>query len=433
MPITYLYQAAYIYLALPVLIFLLGWLNWGVALVISFIFILGLYQVLVHNRENMTWQISSTTLYAAVVLAFLWCFFAGIGYFYYQSFDYHFRNAVFRDLINYDWPVMYDRADTPLVYYLTFWLPAAALAKFAALSISSPHTVFLIGNIYLYIYAVIGTILIFLLLAAAVKATGWRQTIATMLIFMFFSGLDIIGYSFFQIVKQPFAFHLDWWATFMQYSSLTTSMFWVFNQFIPTALVVLLIFNERKTENFGFLIAMLLLFAPYPTAGVGILMLFYAARKFLKTADKKLFIKNDILSVPNIIGVFFLLPIAVLYFITNSDGIDRLHYLFDFTTLGRFLLFITLEFMLLSAVLCRRYARDIWFQATLFSLIFIPFFRIDQQNNFCMRAAIPGLIILAVLTINFLLENLRERKNYILSALLTVLLLIGAVTPAFEF
>ena len=64
-----------------------------------------------------------------LALAAGWCFFAGIGYFYYQSFDYHFRNAVFRDLISYDWPVFYDKADTPLVYYMGFWLVPAALAK----------------------------------------------------------------------------------------------------------------------------------------------------------------------------------------------------------------------------------------------------------------------------------------------------------------
>lgn len=63
-------------------------------------------------------------------------------------------------------------------------------------------------------------------------------------------------------------------------------MFWVFNQFIPTALLTLLIFNGRHIRHFGFLIALALFFAPYPAAGIGIFAVVYAAKEFLRSADK---------------------------------------------------------------------------------------------------------------------------------------------------
>ena len=250
---------------------------------------------------------------------------------------------------------------------------------------------------------------------------------------MFFSGMDVIGYKYFLIIEQPFEYHMDWWATFIQYSSITTSMFWVFNQFIPTALMILLVYNERLIKNFGFLVPLMLFLAPYPTFGVGVFMVSYAVYMLCKSPNKALFIKNEIFSIPNIIGVFWCLPTVILYFITNSEGMDRWHYIFYYTTPQRLILFMVLEFLLYTFILLIRYKKDVFFMTAFISLIFIPFLRLDQQNNFCMRASQPALILLAVFVILFLFENYQEKKYKLLSGLLVILLLIGSATPLMEF
>lgn len=226
---------------------------------------------------------------------------------------------------------------------------------------------------------------------------------------------------------------MDWWATFIQYSSITTSMFWVFNQFIPTALMILLIYNERQIKNFGFLVPLMLFLAPYPTAGIGIFMISYATYMFFKTDEKKNFIKQNIFSVPNIIGVFWCLPTVILYFITNSEGMDGWHYIFDYTTPQRLLLFMVLEFLLYAGVLLIRYKKNIFFMTAFISLLFIPFLRLDVQNNFCMRASQPALILFAVFAILFLFENYQEKKYKMFSVILVGLLLLGSATPLMEF
>lgn len=428
------YKVVYIYLSLPLFIFLLGWTDYGWGILLSLLTALALLKVYIGISTMANKELTNTSASGVLLLlALIWCFLAGIGYFYYQSFDYHFRNAVFRDLINYEWPVFYDKADTPMVYYMAFWLFPATLAKLFAPLIQNEAVTFYIANVYLYIYASIGVLLILLLFSAAVKAKSTKQVLTAALIFIFFSGLDIIGIKFFRLYEQPFALHLDWWATFIQYSSFSTDLFWVFNQFIPIALITLLLYNERNLSHFGFLIALSLFYSPYPTAGTGVFAVAYAGWIFLREQDKKCFICTKILSVPNLIGVFWLLPLLILYYITNSEGMDKLFYIFSYTTPMRLIIFMLLEFLLYVVVIAPRYRHSLFFITAVISLCLIPFLRIDQQNNFCMRASIPALIILAVYVTRFLLESFQLKCCRFSCALLIILLLTGSVTPLTEF
>ena len=77
------------------------------------------------------------------------------------------------------------------------------------------------------------------------------------------------------------------------------------------------------------------------------------------------------------------------------------------------------------------YKKDIFFLCAFVSLLFIPFLRLDQQNNFCMRASIPAIIIIAFYVIDFMLNStsLNNFRKYGLA----VLLILGACTPCMEF
>ena len=429
-----LYKSTYLYLGLPFFIFLLSWLDYGFAAIFSLIFAYAFYKLWQNISNKISdWQMSPAMIWYAVGFAIFWCFFAGIGYFYYQSWDYHFRNAVFRDLIFYDWPVFYRQANTPLVYYMGFWLIPALFGKFVLFITGSLHTAFYIGNIFLFLYAAIGVSLVFLHIAAALQVKNSKQLLIAAFIFMFFSGADIIGYIFFQEMQQPFAYHLDWWATFMQYSSMATGMFWVFNQFIMVALILFLIYNEREIKSFAFLMPLSLFYAPYPTATLGILAVVYALKEWYLCQKRGDFLWQKILSIPNLLGAFWLLPLIILYFITNTEGMDKLWYIFDYTTPSRLLLFMVLEFLLYAIVLWGHFSKDLFFKTAICLLVLIPFFRLDQQNNFCMRASMPMLMLLALFAVKFLFESFKSKKSSFLSTALILLLLFGAATPIMEF
>ena len=432
MNLKQLYKYVYLFLMIPLGVFLLSWLDYGFAFIFGIIYSIGCYKTFKNiNIPDDGWEISSCNLCIIAFIAAIWCFMAGIGYFYYQSFDYHFRNAVFRDLINYEWPIFYNRANTPMVYYMAFWLIPATITKFFSLFIGSKSILFIIGNVILFFYSVIGVTLVLLMLLRALNISNGKKLYIAILMFIFFSGLDIIGSKFFQITEQPFEYHLDWWATFIQYSSITTGMFWVFNQFIPIAMITLLIYNEKNIKNFGFLIALSLFFSPYPTAGIGIFLVCYAIYEYIKTKEKTSFIFDNIFSIQNIIGVFWLLPLIVLYFITNSEGMDGFRYIFSYTTPTRLIIFLLLEFAIYALIIFSYNKKNIFFYIALTSLIFIPFLRLDQQNNFCMRASIPAIIIMAICVIDFIINN---KDIYLIRKyILAILLIVGSCTPIMEF
>lgn len=73
-------------------------------------------------------------------------------------------------------------------------------------------------------------------------------------------------------------------------------------------------------------------------------MIAYAGKELLQSKCRKRFIAEEIFSVPNIVGVFWLLPLLVLYFMTNTEGMDKLWYVFDYTTPLRLIIFMILEF-----------------------------------------------------------------------------------------
>lgn len=421
------------YLIAPLFVFFAGWLDYGFALLMVLMLGLACYKLWTTNANVNSEVFNLNMLMIAIGLAMVWCFFAGVGYFYYQSWDYHFRNAVFRDLINYEWPVMYDRAHTPMAYYMGFWLIPAMLTKFTGLFLGNARQLFLVGNVYLFIYAVMGTVLVFLELAAALKIKSAKGLLGACLIFMFFSGLDVIGFLFFRGTEQPFELHLDWWASVMQYSSLSTSMFWVYNQLICVALMVFWVYNKRDIKSFGLMVPVMLFLTPYPTASIGVYMVVLAISQFISQENKQAFISTQVFSVPNLIGVFWVLPVVILYLITNSGGIDKLWYVFDFISPERLLLFMVLEFLLYVGVVFKYFKKDVFFITTVALLILIPFVRLDRQNNFCMRAAIPALVMLAFFVIRFLFENIKLPQKRLACTTVILLLIFGAATPCMEF
>ena len=160
MKISTLYRFTYIYLALPLFIFLISWLDFGIGLILDILLGYGFYKIYPKDSDE-TLNLNINTLLLFVIIAFIWCFCGGIGYFYHQPFDYHFRNAVFRDLINFEWPVFYDKANTPMVYYMAFWLIPALVGKLLVLCGANFEGAFLGANVFLLMYAVLGTVLIF--------------------------------------------------------------------------------------------------------------------------------------------------------------------------------------------------------------------------------------------------------------------------------
>lgn len=462
---------AAVYALLPIIIFFIGWLEPIFALIFSAAAVTGFFFFLKSpdNEEYSYANISVKKVMIIAAISLIWCFLAGQGGFIHQSSDHIIRNAIFRDMIKLPWPVIYDN-DTLLSYYIAHWMLPAAFGKIILAVTGSVSAAFIAGRIALLIWSSIGIFIALLLISVITSSNGKAAAVLSSLMFIFFSGLDIIGTltSF----EMDFS-HLEWWAGFAQFSSFTTCLFWVYNQFVVSLIITLCIINEKNPINFAFLGILVLPYGPFPFIGIVIMCAVKAIIGLVKSFGKNGLsdeIKNIFTPQNIIMAVAVGIPYG-LYYMSNSimtndvvrDG-ERIDAGFRFHTelskyisdgsvsdtasfLVKYLMFILLEagiyFIILFIYQKKRRCLNPVFIISSASLLFIPLFQVGVSYDFAMRVSIPPLIYIAVEFIRFInseIESCSDCKNLrsIINAkpLLTAAVMIfgiGVFNPITEF
>lgn len=121
-------QLAVWYLALPVCLFFMGWLQPlpAIACIGALLFATWRscrYPVWETHSEGL---LSPQPVLAVGLIEHAWVFMSGIGGFTYQKPVFHRRIAIQRDLSSLSRPVVYtDAAQSRLLYHFTCWLPCA--------------------------------------------------------------------------------------------------------------------------------------------------------------------------------------------------------------------------------------------------------------------------------------------------------------------
>lgn len=440
-----------IYMTLPVIIFLLGWIKPQYSIVASVLLMFSAYRIMkqkITSEKNL--KVSIKIIMVLCLIALVWCFFAGQGGYYYQSDDYGCRNAIFRDMINFKWPVIYDYNDSALVYYIGYWLPAAFIGKIALFITNSTSVAWAVGNFALLIWSFCGVVLVFLLLITSVNANTRKKMIATSLLFIFFSGCDILGYLLFH---NQLAWHIEWWANLYQFSSITTCLFWVFNQTTISWIIILCLINEKNVKNFAYIGVMCLPSGPFPFLGIFIYCICIAIKygiTAIKQNKLKGFIK-DIFTFQNILSCLIIVPIYLLYYQSNAAMNGKGSYTnggLDFywnqmncdlsVELFRYTMFLLLEVGVYAILIYKKNKKNILFYITIVSLMIIPLFRMCGSADFAMRVSIPAITVLGYMVIDYLINNYKDlistkkscKYAYIL---LLSIYIIGSATPIIEF
>lgn len=419
---TFLRKVALIYVTLPLFCFLLGWLKVYISIPACLALLTGLFFALREPKdvdEGDVIRIPKFMPAVIVSVSFFYAFFCGIGRFWAQSKDYPWRNAIFRDLILRDWPVMYPKFKCALVYYIGQWLPAALPGKLAKLFGAGNELAFLVGNVALLIYVSIGLCILFFLLISYFKPPKNGTVFLVIISFIFFSGMDIVA------SLEPLGvnnYHLEWWAIEYQYSSITTCMCWVFNQALIPWICMALLLKEKNVSQYILIGMACLMSGPFPFVGyfiyaitMGIMKLVSAIRsKNVGEFIKALFSPSNILSTILLfpfIGVYFLSNTAVV----NAGGIvasNAVETIGKTTTLLEafwiYIKFILLEFGIYAILVVRKYKKNPLFYVTIVSLMIFPFFKMGYSTDFTMRASIPAIFMMYIFCIKFLMEEKQE-------------------------
>ena len=419
---TFIRKAAFIYITLPLFCFMIGWLKIYFAIPACLAILAGLFFAFRSPKgKEKKDAIRMPKFYPAVIvgISFLYAFFCGIGRLWAQSKDYPWRNAIFRDLILRDWPVMYPKFKGALVYYIGQWLPAALPGKLARVFGAGEDAAFLVGNIALLIHVTIGLSILFLLLISYFKPKKNGAMILVIIAFIFFSGMDILG------SLEPLGangYHLEWWADIYQYSSFTTCMCWVFNQSLIPWICMALLLKEKNVSQYILIGMSCLISGPFPFIGYFIYAIVFGIKRLvldIRNKKGKGFLKN-LFSVSNILSTILVFPFVGSFLLSNviiggeeaigvATAVDRSGGAVPvFSAAWIYLKFILVEFGVYAILIAWKYKKNLMFYVTVLILLIFPFFRMGYSTDFTMRASIPAIFMMYVFCVKFLLEEKDE-------------------------
>ena len=427
--IRYLSILSYIYILLPIILFFLNWLKVYIGIIVSLLLIVGFIWIIkkeILTNEDVI-EIPILPLIISIALISLWVMYSGLGGYYYQTGDNPWRNAVFRDLIDYSWPVIYPETNNALIYYFNFWLVPALVGKVLGWSAA---------NFALYLWGLLGIILIYFNITYYLKPKKNWAIILTAIFIMFWSGENFVGIvisNLFKICVHPVDFgSSEGWLDFARngydcsylYRSNIDALCQVYNQTIVPWLVVSMALTKPKTRTFAFIGLCALCCGPIPFIGLLPILFCLFVKEMMpqfKQHNYKYIVKN-IFSVANIVASITIFPVMWLFFKANvsfseANGGRYITWFvpweaFDMPRVGTLLLFYFLEFGIYMVFIWKKYKKDSMFWTMLATLILIPFFKIGTIRDFCMNASLPMLLVLMIYTEKYIIDEFKEHYSF---------------------
>lgn len=310
---------AYIYLALPMILFLLGWCRPLIGVPLAGVCVWSLILSFRGRKySEPVWKLTPKDGWKLVVIAavvFVWVALSGIGGYVWQNGDHAWRNRILHILVEYEWPPTTE--ERGLTYYIGTWLPAALIGR--ELGADQAHTA-------LFLWVLLGVCLAYALICVRKE----KIVLWPLVILVFFSGLDIVGANMFsEDAVRIFDFeHLEWWAPRLpyelQYSSNTTQLFWVFNQSVPVWLATLLIFMDEPPRNMIWVGSLVAITSTLPFIGLVPIMVYLMFRRSEWQKPQSVIqgwkmVSGNMFSFQNLAGGGSVLIISFLYLIGNNN------------------------------------------------------------------------------------------------------------------
>ena len=424
----YLYIIAYLYLFSSVILFLLGNVKYIISIPLSIILLIALFKAILNSPKMEVSLFDSKKKFIIILfLIILWVLLSGVGGFIWQNrWDHRFRNAIFKDLVFHNWPVI--QGNTALCYYFGFWLPSAIVGKFFGLAS---------GYVFQVIWAILGVSLAFGMICQYLK----KVKIRNLLIFVLFSGLDIILFLIFskdsitQIALNILnGIHLEWATSYFQASSNTTALFWIYNQIIPFWVGMMLILLQNNNKSIVFIYSLMLLYCPFPLVGLAPVMIYFVFRKQENINEKNIFkniykkIKN-VCTFENIVALFLALILA-LFFKSNLAA-NKISFLnINAEVLFSFVMYFFFEYIIYLIFIYKNNKKDPILIILLVTVAFYSFIKLGNSIDFSMRTNLPLIFYIMLLIMSELQKSNMKRLK---KAMLICVLCIGSITPMMEF
>jgi hypothetical protein len=436
----WLYLAAYLYLAIPAVMFLVFWVQPYFSAPIIGLIGYGLFRAHKSYTQTDVIKIDKRLIIALVIIA-VWVALSGVGGLMWQNrWDHMFRNAVFNDLVNESWPVINTDGENPriLSYYFGFWLPSAAVAKITG-SMA-------LGYAMQFVQAFVGIALTLLLIFDRIG----RNSVKAAVIFVFFSGLDVVIYLILHLLRgesvgdffpllQSFP-HIELVMHPFHAPSTTTSLFWTYNKAVPFWLGFMLLLSRKDREHNGnmlLIFGMTLLYAPQPLLALAPGAVYLVFRNAGLSLRRKEFLQGlrttftSLISCSNVGGVLLMLIVVLLYASNDSGKTTITQITMSEVLVFRLMLFMLLEFLLFVLLIRNKSKLDKMFWVMLASQVTINLFLFGGNEEFTNKANAALVFYIMLMVVTHICCHKKWERNLKATALVIVLAL-GAVTPALE-
>jgi hypothetical protein len=361
-------------------------------------------------------RIGLTTFAACLAIAAIVLLLGGEGRIFYANLDWQVRDAALHDMVIWPWPFAYSGLGAPSLLRAPigmYLLPALA-GKLAGQA--AADWALLVQN---------SVVLAAILALGSTLFGSQRSRRIGLGVLLLFSGMDTIGV----LITDwrdllPLTAHIEGWAG-LQYSSNLTLAFWVPQHAIVGWLgaILYLLWRAGKVPLAGFLamIPLTVLWSPLGVMGT----VPFAAIAGIETIWRR---RLDLFGVAAPLAACLVAAASLAYLAADAGHVGAHIVAIPPVVYLAVELTEVLPFTV-AILLAARGGRfgGLTFAAVLACLLLFPFLQVGHNVDFMMRASIPALAILAVLSADMVDSSPRLARMTMI-----VVLAIGAMTPLRE-
>ena len=441
------FLASMIYLTLPVVIFFIGYLKFGWAVLFSSLTIFAAWwswhdmakkKTGGNSLNEKSVTIKGSYFLFLIPLVLLFIYLGGVGEFSWCVGDHRVRYAILYDLINYKWPVVYDFStqSNPVVaeslgsgkvafaYYFVFWMIPAVFGKLFGM---------MAARIVLMIWSAIGLSLV----ALGANLIYGKQSRFLFVALMLFAGFDVFPYwynqfSGFGSTWEDWTWHFRVVGNFYQIMN-------VFHQSIPGWLITILFLLCAKSRCIGLLGSLMFCYSPWAAIGIFPMCVvkFFVANKGLKAKD----VLKNIFTLGNMIAPVLFFVCFAPFYLANSNATYDYGFIWNFYETWYGLLidyaaYIVFEFGIWVLLIFKKYKKDWMFYSAIATLLIIPIYKMSGPNDLLMRGSMAPLFTIALYAVMFVTDSfneMMEKGNKKIKPRLIVLTFLVAAYTAINF
>ena len=384
----------YLFLIIPHFLFLIIWAKYyiSIPLVIILLIVLGVMINDTIKNFNDVFNVNLFILLTIILIIISFVIISGIGEIFPQSGDMkNVRNAVFRDLINFSWPLIYPKNGYGFVYYFAHWVIPSLIGKIFGLQI---------GLYGLILWTSLGIFIFYILLINLLKVKSNIYKLIFIIMFIFFS--------------VSISDKMEHYIIFTEYMPIMTQVYQLFNQSIAIWVMCILFLYQKNSSNFAFLGLSVVFYSPYAIIGI---IPYMFVKVILDIKNNKFIELKNIFSIRNILSSVSIFPLMYLYLSSAStidDGFELL-----ITKYNYFVLFISyiVSFGIYMIFLFKDNKNNYILYTTIFIFIFVSMVKYSNDHNFS-RTNLTAIFFTYFMSVKYLNENINlksiKKKLFIL-------------------